>query len=116
MIDIKSTNMNNAVEEIKSYLAQKAKPCPLCGNGNLQITVKIDGCPPWTQIRCLPCNLFMGAMSHVEVLDRWNKRDSMSIEKVQEMALDLADRCCVGLYNEKSIKEFIEEWRRNNDC
>lgn len=40
----------------------------------------------------------------------------MGIENVQKMAFDLADHACCGLYSEKDIKDFIEKWRKNNDC
>ena len=43
------------------------------------------------------------------------RKDSMSIERVQEMAFELADRACVGLYNENDISEFIKDWRQDND-
>ena len=61
-------------EEIALELAKKAKPCPLCGNGNLEIIVRVSGCPPWTTIRCMPCNLFCGGMESGEVIEKWNTR------------------------------------------
>lgn len=48
--------------------------------------------------------------------------NSMSIEKVQKMALELANQAlidgyqCSSDYTESDIKNFIEEWRKNNDC
>jgi hypothetical protein len=42
--------------------------------------------------------------------------NSMSIENIQRMAFELADHACCGLYSEKDIQAFIEEWRKNNDC
>jgi hypothetical protein len=43
-------------------------------------------------------------------------QNTMGIENVQKMAFDLADHACCGLYSEKDIKDFIEKWRKENDC
>ena len=61
-------------KEIADELAIKAKPCPLCGNGNLHISVIIYGCPPWTRIVCEPCGLSCGGMESDDVLRKWNRR------------------------------------------
>lgn len=42
--------------------------------------------------------------------------NNMTLENVQKMAFELADHACCGLYSEKDIKEFIEAWRKDNDC
>jgi hypothetical protein len=61
-------------EDIAAEIMQRAAPCPLCGKKELEIQVTIDGCPPWTRIRCNQCNLFLGGMSYTEILERWNIR------------------------------------------
>lgn len=48
-------------------------------------------------------------------------QNSMSLENVQKMALELANDAALtgydgNTYNAQEIAEFIEEWRKNNDC
>ena len=49
-------------------------------------------------------------------------KKSMSLEKVQKMAFELANQAltdgyqCSNDYTEADVVKFIEEWRKNNDC
>lgn len=44
------------------------------------------------------------------------KRTQMDIAAIQEMAFELADRACCGLYNQADINEFVQEWRRDHNA
>lgn len=43
-------------------------------------------------------------------------KNSMSLENVQKMALELAEFALGGYYDKAAGIKFIEEWRKNNDC
>lgn len=50
------------------------------------------------------------------------RKDSMSLENVQEMLIDFADSRVANtnyfseLDRRKDTMEFLKEWRKNNDC
>lgn len=64
---------NKHREDVIDLVKNGAKPCPLCGKNELEISYRQLVCP-WTQIRCVPCNLIIGAVAHETVLEKWNKR------------------------------------------
>ena len=66
--------LNKYREDVIELMKNGAKPCPLCGKNELEISYRPFGCPSWTQIRCVPCNLIIGAVEHETVLEKWNKR------------------------------------------
>jgi hypothetical protein len=43
-------------------------------------------------------------------------QNSMSIENVQKMAIELAEFALGGYYDKTAGIKFIAEWRKNNDC
>jgi len=73
-----STKVTDAIKtqenDIVNKLKNEAKPCPLCGESVLDIECRLFGCPSWTQIRCIKCNLVIGDVFHDKVLEKWNRR------------------------------------------